>query len=191
MRSDVALREALKKFAGRRALLGRSRHVQIGFRGLNVDTTIFDVPRQAVVGGDVELPEQIFSPIGQSLRVYRADIGESHQCQGLEAFDRADQVGQLFRRLGIGEITARHHGGKRQVMANQEAHQLAVEFFHADTGHRLVGQLHAALGMVPFGNPFTQIVKQEREVEKLGLVQLRQQAREPSRQVVRCVGQFL
>ena len=134
--------------------------------------------RQVVVGVDVQAPQELFLPGREGLRGRALNVHQGQQAQHSEPFLGADQPRELPGHLRVLRVPPKRRLRHDEMVANQELHGAGRGRGDAEPSERSRDHAHALFRVV-LVRPLADVVKQQREDDQLGLVQLGQRAREP------------
>ena len=120
---------------------------------------------QALLGGVIELADQLALPRIPGARPDRADVDDGQQGQLAQALDRLDLLDEVGNRLPVGQVALLRGGREQQVIAHEPGDQLGlvgVEPQPRAQPPRDLGAEHRMVAAAALGD----VVQQHRAIER-------------------------
>ena len=130
--------------------------------------------KHVVGGADVKLPDVLGLPRRERFRIHRFDVGIGEQAEHLQPLGRSHLLRKLPDRAGIKNIAAQVRA-QFHVAIDQEKDRLAVRLVQIEAVEAGFGDFDAGGNVVVGVCGLTGIVKQQRKVQQVGLLELIEQ----------------
>ena len=150
---------------------GGHRRLRRGIAGAR-KALFVETARQVIRGRGVKLPEHFRLPRRQRLRINGLDVCVSQERQHFQPLRRFDLLGKFANRFKGENVPALNRARHFQVFGNQEADGFSFLGSQSQPFEDSINGGEAALDVVRRGHAFADVVEEQAQHQKLGLLEL-------------------